>query len=92
MSLFQFKKDITVSTESKNIYKKLFERFFNLFKIILGKVKQMSEISVGVLTQCIKSTTIFGPKFNDQTVGNILLKINTKLSGTNHSIVSVPNV
>ncbi|OXU25990.1 hypothetical protein TSAR_010814 [Trichomalopsis sarcophagae] len=47
-----------------------------------SKVKQMSELRVGVLTQCLKSKTLF--KLNDATAGNILLKINAKLNGTNH--------
>ncbi|XP_031786529.1 protein argonaute-2 [Nasonia vitripennis] len=47
-----------------------------------SKVKQMSELEVGLLTQCLKSKTLF--KLNDATAGNILLKINAKLNGINH--------
>ncbi|XP_014218616.1 protein argonaute-4 isoform X2 [Copidosoma floridanum] len=53
-----------------------------------SRVKQMSELSVGVLTSCLKGKTIFGPKFNDATVTNILLKINTKLTGVTHSLAN----
>ncbi|CAL7936033.1 unnamed protein product [Xylocopa violacea] len=49
-------------------------------------VKRISELYVigGVLTQCIKSRTL--KIMNDATITNILLKINSKLNGINHSI------
>ncbi|XP_044270064.1 protein argonaute-2-like [Tribolium madens] len=46
-------------------------------------VKKAAELNVGCLTQCIKDQTI--NRLNPQTVGNILLKINSKMNGTNHS-------
>ncbi|XP_050439319.1 protein argonaute-2-like [Adelges cooleyi] len=49
---------------------------------VYATVKQSSELQVGVLTQCIKSKTMF--KMNSATAGNILLKINSKLNGVNH--------
>uniref|UniRef100_A0A1B6E7E6 Uncharacterized protein n=1 Tax=Clastoptera arizonana TaxID=38151 RepID=A0A1B6E7E6_9HEMI len=49
-----------------------------------GKVKQCAELSVGVLTQCIRSKTMF--KMNPATASNILLKVNSKLNGVNHQI------
>lgn len=45
-------------------------------------MKQISELQVGVLTQCLKSKTV--SRLNEATAGNILLKINAKLNGTNH--------
>lgn len=51
---------------------------------ITAKVKQAAELNVGVLTQCIKSKTMF--KMNDATCSNILLKVNSKLNGVNHQI------
>ncbi|XP_071857874.1 protein argonaute-2-like [Bombus fervidus] len=50
-------------------------------------VKQISELKIdgGVVTQCIKQQTI--RRLNDSTVGNILLKINSKLNGVNHTFV-----
>ncbi|KAK2585444.1 hypothetical protein KPH14_010107 [Odynerus spinipes] len=48
-------------------------------------VKQVTELKVGVLTQCIKSGTV-EKKMNAATIGNILLKINSKLNGVNHRI------
>ncbi|XP_064212606.1 argonaute-2b isoform X2 [Tribolium castaneum] len=47
-------------------------------------VKQAAELNVGCLTQCIKERTI--GRLNPQTVGNILLKINSKMNGTNHRL------
>ncbi|VVC41898.1 Argonaute linker 2 domain,Ribonuclease H-like domain,PAZ domain,Piwi domain,Argonaute, linker 1 [Cinara cedri] len=51
---------------------------------IYATIKQASELQVGVLTQCIKSKTM--SKMNHVTVGNILLKINLKLNGINHTL------
>ncbi|XP_047351672.1 protein argonaute-2 isoform X2 [Vespa velutina] len=48
-------------------------------------VKQVTELRLGVLTQCIKSITV-QRKLNPATIGNILLKINSKLNGVNHEI------
>lgn len=49
-----------------------------------ARVKQAAEIRCGILTQCIKEQTV-SRKGNDMsTVSNILLKVNAKLSGTNH--------
>ncbi|XP_014477471.1 PREDICTED: protein argonaute-2-like isoform X2 [Dinoponera quadriceps] len=50
---------------------------------VYGKVKQISELRVGVLTQCIKVKNIIRP--NLSTIQNILLKINSKLNGINHT-------
>ncbi|RZC31785.1 Piwi, PAZ, and/or DUF1785 domain containing protein [Asbolus verrucosus] len=46
-------------------------------------VKQAAELNVGCLTQCIKERTL--NKLNTQTVVNILLKVNSKMNGTNHA-------
>ncbi|XP_011307692.1 protein argonaute-2 isoform X2 [Fopius arisanus] len=61
-----------------------------LFVVIPGhgqdvypKVKQVAELTVGCLTQCIKDNTI--NRFNSMTAGNILLKVNSKLNGVNHT-------
>lgn len=53
---------------------------------IYAAVKQKSELEVGVLTQCIKSKTMF--KMNTSTSSNILLKINSKLNGINHTLAN----
>ncbi|KAJ8673621.1 hypothetical protein QAD02_004883 [Eretmocerus hayati] len=52
------------------------------FKGPYNKVKQTAELRIGVLTQCIKSKTL--RRLDQSTCGNILLKINAKLNGTNH--------
>jgi len=41
-------------------------------------------MDVGVLTQCMKVQTL--TKANPSTVKNILLKINSKLNGINHTL------
>jgi len=52
----------------------------------LGNVKKITEIDVGVLTQCIKSKTFINilDRRNISALKNILLKINSKLNGVNH--------
>uniref|UniRef100_A0AAU7B978 Argonaute 2 n=1 Tax=Sogatella furcifera TaxID=113103 RepID=A0AAU7B978_SOGFU len=57
---------------------------------IYPMVKQTAELSVGILTQCIKSKTMY--KMNPATVGNILLKVNSKLNGLNHKIGGRPKL
>ncbi|XP_072745126.1 protein argonaute-3 [Anoplolepis gracilipes] len=49
-----------------------------------GKVKQITELSLGILTQCIKYRTMKKNSFS--AVKNILLKINSKLNGVNHTL------
>ncbi|XP_031339668.1 protein argonaute-2-like isoform X1 [Photinus pyralis] len=57
-------------------------------KEIYNYVKQAAEISVGVMTQCVKGKNVFRPK--PSTVGNILLKVNAKLNGLNHTLYETP--
>lgn len=52
-------------------------------------VKKAAELVVGCLTQCVKSGTV-GRRMNGQTASNILLKVNSKLNGTNHKLA--PNI
>lgn len=56
---------------------------------IYPKVKQTAELHIGILTQCLKDKTISNIVKNSDrsTAGNILLKINSKLGGINHSFV-----
>ncbi|XP_059608120.1 uncharacterized protein LOC132255963 [Phlebotomus argentipes] len=51
------------------------------------KVKRAAEIDYGILTQCVKHDTIVR-RGDASTVNNILLKINSKLNGLNHRILS----
>ncbi|XP_076181590.1 argonaute 2 [Ptiloglossa arizonensis] len=50
-----------------------------------SRVKQISELQItgGIVTQCLKSQTLH--KLTDATITNILLKINSKLNGVNHT-------
>ncbi|XP_039229501.1 protein argonaute-2 isoform X3 [Drosophila yakuba] len=54
-------------------------------------IKQKAELQHGILTQCIKQYT-FDRKLNPQTIGNILLKVNSKLNGINHKIKDDPRL
>lgn len=56
------------------------------------KVKQIAELRCGILTQCIKGFTIQRKGNDPSTISNILLKINTKLNGTNHKIAPQSNI
>lgn len=53
-----------------------------------ARVKQAAELKVGILTQCIKGNTIYRMTNANptMTIDNILLKINSKLNGTNQKI------
>ncbi|XP_070172472.1 uncharacterized protein [Polyergus mexicanus] len=51
---------------------------------IYNKIKQITELELGVLTQCIKYQNICEDNKSTTTIRNILLKINTKLNGINH--------
>lgn len=52
-------------------------------------IKQEAELNIGCLTQCLQTKTI--NKDNIATnVSNLLLKINAKLNGTNHTLARKP--
>lgn len=55
-----------------------------------AKIKQLAEIRIGVLTQCIKGGTVFKKRTDGSTISNILLKCNAKLNGTNHRLNDSP--
>ncbi|XP_050298371.1 protein argonaute-2-like isoform X4 [Anthonomus grandis grandis] len=57
---------------------------------IYSSVKNASEVKAGCLTQCIKSATL--RKLNPMTAANILLKVNGKLDGINHTFLRKPSV
>ncbi|XP_016958952.2 protein argonaute-2 [Drosophila biarmipes] len=54
-------------------------------------IKQKAELQHGILTQCIKQFTV-ERKLNPQTIGNILLKVNSKLNGINHKLKDDPKL
>ena len=62
-------------------------REIHLSLIVSAKVKQLAELTVGVLTQCIKARTM--QRMNPSTCSNILLKVNSKLNGVNHALATV---
>ncbi|KAG4066948.1 hypothetical protein HA402_007696 [Bradysia odoriphaga] len=53
---------------------------------IYSKIKQLAETRIGVLTQCIKGSTVYKKRKDGSTISNILLKCNAKLNGTNHRL------
>lgn len=59
----------------------------NDFDNAYARVKQAAELSVGILTQCIKANTV--ARLNPSTLKNILLKLNAKLNGKNHEIEEI---
>ncbi|KOC70760.1 Protein argonaute-2 [Habropoda laboriosa] len=56
---------------------------------VYGLIKQISELNIpnGMVTQCIKAGTI-KKRLSESTIINILLKINSKLNGVNHTLAS----
>lgn len=73
---------------SKNAYKLVFVVIIDKHDCY-AQVKQAAELKVGILTQCIKSNTVFkmGRGNPMMTIGNILLKVNAKLNGKNHEVI-----
>lgn len=55
-----------------------------------AKVKKTAELQYGIITQCIKSFTIRN-RWDNATVNNVLLKLNSKLNGVNHKVKSESN-
>lgn len=54
---------------------------------VSGEIKQMTELKLGVLTQCIKHQNFLKVyNFNTSVITNILLKINAKLNGINYAL------
>lgn len=51
-------------------------------------IKQVAELKVGILTQCLKSRTLENKGKDPTTIRNILQKINAKLNGVNHSFMT----
>ena len=81
--------------EMKQLLLKCFNQGYKLVFVIIidkndcyAKVKQVAELEVGIMTQCIKANTIFrmGKGNPMMTIGNILLKVNAKLNGKNHEV------
>ncbi|KAF5281182.1 hypothetical protein FQA39_LY17853 [Lamprigera yunnana] len=58
-------------------------------KEIYSYVKQVAELTVGVVTQCVKAKNVFQKR--SSVVSNILLKINAKLNGRNLQLGVLPD-
>ncbi|XP_037907750.1 protein argonaute-2-like isoform X1 [Hermetia illucens] len=50
-----------------------------------SKVKQIAEIDLKIVTQCVKWVTV-QKKMDQSTIANIFLKVNAKLNGVNHML------
>lgn len=55
-----------------------------------ARVKQSAELRCGILTQCIRASTLLKKGTDQSTIANILLKVNAKLNGTNHKLNTTP--
>lgn len=87
-----------IKTELKNLMKYFGENNVRILFCVgpdsgstYAIIKQVAEIEVssGMLTQYLKGLTVL-KKLNNSTIANILLKVNTKLNGINHSLVESP--
>lgn len=76
----------------KNFKHAIFKYFLKVFVVLsergtpYAKIKQVAELEVGILTQCIKDKTVFRTIKDITVFSNIMLKVNGKLNGTNHKI------
>ncbi|XP_067643547.1 protein argonaute-2 isoform X2 [Eurosta solidaginis] len=87
--------------ETRDIVKTLEEYKRNSYDLVIvvipgfgttyADIKQKAELVCGLLTQCIKEQTV-NRGVNDQLVGNLLLKVNSKLNGANHKIAERANI
>jgi len=56
---------------------------------LYDKIKQLCDMKYNIVTQCMLKNTVFKlDKINLQVVGNICLKINSKLGGINHILAA----
>ncbi|KYM80325.1 Protein argonaute-2 [Atta colombica] len=66
--------------------------YFNQYKhlqLIIVIISDYTDITYGVLTQCIKCKTV--KSCNAATIKNLLQKINSKLNGINHILDKMPS-
>ncbi|XP_043510575.1 protein argonaute-2 [Frieseomelitta varia] len=87
---------LRLQRDSRNIQEYFMEKKQQSIKLVIvilpyveyaySVVKQISEIHIigGIVTQCIRQQTL--KRLSDSTIGNILLKINSKLNGINHKL------
>lgn len=80
----QIEKEISIAKEEK--IRILFCVIPPINDKTYNKIKQLAETRIGVLTQCIKGSTVRNKRHDGSTISNILLKVNAKLNGTNHRL------
>ncbi|PNF19900.1 hypothetical protein B7P43_G12298, partial [Cryptotermes secundus] len=84
-------------TRNTNELMEFFKRMKNKVQLVVvvipdkgdcyAKVKQVAELNIGILTQCVKARTM--SRMNPATCSNILLKVNSKLNGVNHTLAPI---
>ncbi|CAH1183419.1 unnamed protein product [Phaedon cochleariae] len=94
-------KPLQIIGNRQNDIKSFFQRSKGKYDVIFvvvpnsgptySHVKSAAEINTGCLTQCLKMITL-SRKMNQQTVMNILLKVNAKLNGLNHVLLTRPPI
>ncbi|XP_067141267.1 protein argonaute-2-like [Centruroides vittatus] len=58
---------------------------------VYAEIKEIAEIRMGLITQCVKDANISGKKCNAQLICNLCQKINAKLGGVNNILSPVVN-
>lgn len=69
----------------KSVYLQTHPVHFIPFKAI---IKQVAELKIGILTQCIRNVTLERKIEDPATMCNILQKVNAKLNGVNHTFIT----
>ncbi|CAH0387529.1 unnamed protein product [Bemisia tabaci] len=85
-----------VKSKIINLFKEWKENHAELVVVVLpdrggqyySMVKQCAELNVGILTQCLKSSTV-QKRVNSATCKNILSKLNAKTNGVNHIVPAI---
>ena len=85
-----FERDVAKAFEETMTKYKSLELFFVVMpgtNISYKVIKTFGELRFGVMTQCVDGKNVF--KLSDQTVSNILLKMNSKLGGKNFILADI---
>ncbi|XP_023216070.1 protein argonaute-2-like [Centruroides sculpturatus] len=59
---------------------------------LYAEIKEVAEIRMGLITQCVKDVNISGKKCNAQLICNLCQKINAKLDGINNILSPAVNL
>ncbi|XP_058985798.1 protein argonaute-2 isoform X2 [Musca domestica] len=84
--------EIMEYTDIYNTLLNLAKSDYALVFVVLGRtayyhIKQVADLKVGVLTQCIQDKTVKKIPQSPPIISNLLLGVNGKLNGTNHKIL-----